>query len=214
MIANKNILDLFINIQSVIHPDISIEVGAHDADFSKEMMSLDIDVFAFEASPYVHDRFKNDLNGIKYINKAVSNTNKKIKFEIQLDSDPSTAGNNSIKNRNESKDYSYIDVESISINEYFKDIPFSKGALWIDAEGASGEVLLGADKRFEDFGSIYIELEKRDFWKDAWQRDQAVDYLNNNGFYLYHEAPCYGEQVDAIFINNKYKGLIDEALSK
>jgi FkbM family methyltransferase len=214
MIANKNILDLFMSIQSIIKPDISIEVGAHDADFSKEMIALDVDVFAFEASPYVYDRFKNDLAGIKYINSAVSNTNKKIKFEIQLDVDPSIAGNNSIKNRNESKDYSYIDVESISINEYFKDTLFSKGALWVDAEGASGEVLLGADERLKDFGSIYIELEKKDFWKDAWQRDQAVKYLNDNGFYLYHEAPCYGEQVDAIFINNKYKGLVDEALSK
>lgn len=202
------------SIQSIIKPDISIEVGAHDADFSKEMIALDVDVFAFEASPYVYDRFKNDLAGIKYINSAVSNTNKKIKFEIQLDVDPSIAGNNSIKNRNESKDYSYIDVESISINEYFKDTLFSKGALWVDAEGASGEVLLGADERLKDFGSIYIELEKKDFWKDAWQRDQAVKYLNDNGFYLYHEAPCYGEQVDAIFINNKYKGLVDEALSK
>jgi FkbM family methyltransferase len=214
VIANKNILDLFMSIQSIIKPDISIEVGAHDADFSKEMIALDVDVFAFEASPYVYDRFKNDLAGIKYINSAVSNTNKKIKFEIQLDVDPSIAGNNSIKNRNESKDYSYIDVESISINEYFKDTLFSKGALWVDAEGASGEVLLGADERLKDFGSIYIELEKKDFWKDAWQRDQAVKYLNDNGFYLYHEAPCYGEQVDAIFINNKYKGLVDEALSK
>jgi FkbM family methyltransferase len=214
VIANKNILDLFMSIQSIIKPDISIEVGAHDADFSKEMIALDVDVFAFEASPYVYDRFKNDLAGIKYINSAVSNTNKKIKFEIQLDVDPSIAGNNSIKNRNESKDYSYIDVESISINEYFRDTLFSKGALWVDAEGASGEVLLGADERLKDFGSIYIELEKKDFWKDAWQRDQAVKYLNDNGFYLYHEAPCYGEQVDAIFINNKYKGLVDEALSK
>jgi FkbM family methyltransferase len=214
MIADEKILNLFINIQSLINPDISIEIGAHDADFSKEMKSFGVDIFAFEASPYVYNRFKNDMEEINYINKAVSDKNENIKFEIQMDVDPSIAGNNSIKNRNEKKDYSYIEIESVSVDEYFKDINFSNGALWIDVEGASREVLFGAKERLKDFASIYIELEKRDFWKDAWQRDQVVEYLEQNDFYLYHEAPCYGEQVDAIFVNSKFRGLVDEAISK
>jgi FkbM family methyltransferase len=155
MIADEKILNLFINIQSLINPDISIEIGAHDADFSKEMKSFGVDIFAFEASPYVYNRFKNDMEEINYINKAVSDKNENIKFEIQMDVDPSIAGNNSIKNRNEKKDYSYIEIESVSVDEYFKDINFSNGALWIDVEGASREVLFGAKERLKDFLEHY-----------------------------------------------------------
>jgi FkbM family methyltransferase len=210
MIADKDILSLFIKIQDLISPDISIEIGAHDGDFSKTMVSKDIDVFAFEASPYVYDRFKDKMNGINYINKAVSDKNDVIKFEIQPDSDPSLVGNNSIKNRNEIKNYSYVEVDSVSIDNYFKNTSFSKGAIWIDAEGASREVLLGANDRINDFASIYIELESEDFWLDAWKRDDVIEYLNSKGFYLLHESPCYINQSDAIFINNKFKGLVDE----
>jgi FkbM family methyltransferase len=210
MIADKDILSLFIKIQDVINSDISVEVGAHDGDFSKLMTSRNIEVFAFEASPYVYNRFKDKMDGVRYINKAVSDKDGLIKFEIQPDLDPSLVGNNSIKNRNEANDYYYVEVDSVSILSYFKDIPFSKGGMWIDAEGASKEVLLGAGDRIEDFASIYIELETQDFWLDAWKRDEVVEYLNSKGFYLLHEAPCYVGQLDAIFINNKFKGLIDE----
>ena len=214
MIADHNILSLFLKLQKVLEPDVAVEVGAHDADFSKEMTDFNIDVFAFEASPYVYNRFKNEMSGIKYINKAVSDKNETIKFEIQPDPDPSIIGNNSIKNRNEVKDYSYIDVESVSIKKYFNEILFSKGALWIDAEGASREVLLGAEDRIKDFSSIYIELELKDFWVDSWKRDDAVEYLESKGFYLFHEAPCYGDQVDAIFVKNEYREKINEVISK
>jgi FkbM family methyltransferase len=208
MIANKDILSLFIKIQDIISPDISIEVGAHDGDFSKTMVSSGIDVFAFEASPYVYDRFKNEMTGINYINKAVSDKDGVIKFEMQANLDPSLIGNNSIKNRNEIKDYFYIEVDSVSILNYFKDSNFSKGAIWIDAEGASGEVLIGAGNRIKDFASIYIELETQDFWIDGWQKDKVVEYLESKGFYLLHESPCYVNQVDAIFIKNEYKDLV------
>jgi FkbM family methyltransferase len=214
MIANEEVLSKFIKIQKAISPDISIEVGAHDADFSKEMFIMGIECFAFEASPYVFERYKSDLTNIKYINSAVSDKNGIIKFEVQPDPDPSVVGNNSIKNRNEIKEYSYIDVSSVTLDEYFKDFLFFKGVLWIDAEGASREVLMGSINKIKDFASIYIELELQDFWKDAWKRDDVVKYLEDNGFYLLDEVPCYGGQVDAIFINNNYKEIIDEVLSK
>jgi FkbM family methyltransferase len=214
MIANKDVLDKFITIQEVIKPDISIEVGAHDADFSKRMIYAGIECFAFEASPYVFERYKQDLKEINYINSAISDKNGTIKFEVQPHEDPSLVGNNSIKNRNELNKYSYVDVHSVTLSDYFKDSLFSKGVLWIDAEGSSGEVLMGLGSRVKDFASIYIELELHDFWIDSWKRDDVVKYLEANGFYLFYEVPCYSGQTDAIFINNRYKVTIDEALSK
>lgn len=213
-IANTIILDMFLNIQKHINPDISIEVGAFNAEFSKEMKYFDIDIFAFEASPYVYETFKNEMEKIKYLNNAVSNKNGKIKFEIQAHFNPHTTGNNSIKNRNEDKAYTYIDVDSVSINEYFNNYTFSKGALWIDAEGASEEVLTGASNKLKDFGSIYIELEHKEFWNGCWKRENVIEYLKQYGFHLFYELPCYVDQSDAIFISDKYIKEINEIIPK
>jgi hypothetical protein len=125
MFTDPEVLDIFINIQKVLKPDISVEVGAYDADFSKKAKSFDIDIFAFEASPYVFNKFKDEMHGIFYINKAISNKNEFIQFEIDKRYDPSEVGHNGIKNRNLDLDYEYIKVPCVSIDEYFKNIPFS-----------------------------------------------------------------------------------------
>lgn len=214
MIANEDVLNVFLSIQDAIKPDISIEVGAFNGDFSKQMIGKGIEVFAFEASPYVYNRFKDELSDINYINKAVSDKNQTIKFEIQSDIDPASAGNNSIKNRNEKKDYFYVDVEAVALNTYFKDKEFGKAALWIDAEGAGGEVLKGADNVLKNTASIYMELEEKDFWIDAMQKNEIVEYLRDKGFSLVYEVPCYTAQVDAIFVNNLYLEDINEIIPK
>jgi FkbM family methyltransferase len=203
-LVDDEVLNLFIKIQDQINPDISIEVGAFAAEFSLEMLKFDIDIYAFEASPYVYDKYKDKLDKINYINKAVSNKNEVIKFEIVEGGDPSYSTSNSIKNRNEARSYYYIDVDSISINQYFINNNFKKGALWVDAEGASEEVLTGANNKLKDFASIYIELEGQEYWKECWQKNDVIQYLNKNDFILVFEKPCYDNQFDSIFINKKY----------
>lgn len=214
MIANEDVLNVFLSIQNIISPDISIEVGAFNGDFSKQMVGKGIEVYAFEASPYVYNRFKDELFNINYINKAVSDKNETVKFEIQSDLDPAGAGNNSIKNRNEKKDYFYVDVESVSLDKYFKDKSFARAVLWIDAEGAGGEVLKGAENLLKNTASIYMELEEKDFWIDAMQKNEIIEYLNKRGFSLVYEVPCYTSQVDAIFVNNLYLKDINEIVPK
>jgi FkbM family methyltransferase len=212
MLSNLNVLTKFINIQEKIQPDIAIEVGAYDGDFSKSMAKFNIDTYAFEASPYIYNKYKDQMSDVIYINKAVSDKDGLIKFEVQLDSDPTYAGNNSIKNRNEDKDYNYIDVESVSIYEYFKDKPFNKAVLWVDSEGANKEVLLGIKDRITDFASICIEVETQDFWKDSWKKDDVVEYLTSCGFLVLFELLYNTGQFDLIFINNKYCDLLKETV--
>lgn len=214
MHTSEEVLSKFIKIQNLLKPDISVEIGAFDADFSMSMSQFDIEVFAFEASPFVYKRYKDNLKSINYINKAVSDKNGTISFEVQPGNDPSVIGNNSIKNRNMSADYKYIDVESVSIDEYFKEKQFSNGVMWIDVEGASREVLTGSTNRLKDFSSICIELELEDFWKDAWKRDDVVSFLESNGFCMIHESYAYNGQNDAIFIKKEYVGSINEILSE
>jgi FkbM family methyltransferase len=215
MFVNRRVLDILLKLQLAIKPDISIEVGAFDAYVSKIMSNFHIPTFAFEASPYVYENYKDSADKITYVNKAVSDVNGSIKFEIQSEYDASITGNNSIKNRVEDKEYQYINVDSVSIDEYFKDIKFEKGFLWVDAEGANREVLTGAKDKLKDFATIHIEVESKEYWKDSWKRQDVIGYLKAYGFHLCYEfdSPYVG-QSDIIFVNEKFLDLISHIIPK
>lgn len=199
MHSDKELLDIYIEMQKEIKPTLSIEVGAFDADYSKAMAKLGIECFAFEASPFIHNRFKNDMEGISYINKAVSDKEGSIKFELIAHQDPNKIGHNSIKHRNEDLNYLYVDIESITLNSYFKDRVDEKIALWIDCEGANKEVLIGASHILPSVESILIETEDVDFWKDQWLHEDVVKFLSLFGFYIVEERESLIKQRNVIF---------------
>ena len=79
MFTDNELLNSYIKIQEKNKPDISVEIGAFDADFSKSMIGICNNIYAFEASPFVYRKFKDDMHGINYINKAVSDKNEEVK---------------------------------------------------------------------------------------------------------------------------------------
>lgn len=200
MYTNEDFMSFFIDLQDNLHPTMAIEVGAFDADFSNAICKKGVKSYAFEASPYIYDRFRESMGQITYINKAISNFDGTIQFEIIEKNNPSLVGNNSIKNRSEDTQYSYIEVDSVSLNSYFKDIQDENIVLWIDCEGANEEVLTGASDILPFVSSIYIETEQCQFWKDQWLHDDVVNYLAGFGFKVLESRFAYENQQDTIFI--------------
>lgn len=195
---SKDLADKFISLQEKIKPDIYIEVGAFDAEFSRTIYSKipNAKIWAFEANPYVHSK-NYPILGIEYINKAVSDRVGSIEFEIQKDVQPD-AVNNSIMKRNEDKPYEYIMVESITLNDILSE--FSNICLWIDCEGANREVLLGASEILSKVSSIFIEVEQIEYWKDQWLDTDVIGYLESFGFKLIDRDYQYPGQYNCIFI--------------
>lgn len=204
MHSDLDLLEIYLKLQETIKPTLSIEVGAFDADYSKAMAKSGVECYAFEASPFIYNRFKNDMEGISYINKAVSNKNDTIQFELIAHQDPNKIGHNSIKNRNENLNYFYVDVESITLNSYFKDRTNERISLWIDCEGANKEVLIGATDILPSVSTILIETEDIDFWKDQWLHEDVVRFLSLFGFEVIEERPSLLKQRNVIF---KKRGL-------
>lgn len=188
----------FIEIQDSIKPSLYIEVGAFDAEFSKIILSKypDANIWAFEANPYVYKK-NAPIPGIKYINKAVSNVNGIVEFELQKDIEMH-AVNNSIMKRNEKKEYEYINVESITLDSLFNG--FDNICLWIDCEGANREVLLGAYNILSKVSSIFIEVESVEFWHNQWLDIDVIKYLEGFGFRLFASDSQYENQYNCIFI--------------
>lgn len=199
MFSDPEMLNLYIEMQKEIKPTLSIEVGAFDADYSKRMSNLGVECYAFEASPFVYSRFKNDMGDIKYINKAVSDQTGTIQFEMITEQDPRQIGHNSIKNRNAQTSYTYMDIEAVTLNSFFRDRRGARISLWIDCEGANREVLTGASGILPSVESILIETEDYPFWKDQWLHDDVVKYLSTYGFEIVHQKPALVHQRDVIF---------------
>jgi FkbM family methyltransferase len=204
---NKEELDLsdtFMYLQKELCPTMSIEVGAHNAEFSKAMLGKIEKIYAFEASPDVHDRVVKDLpDGIKYLNLAVSDKAGIIKFEIQERTEPSITGNNTIKNRLEDTEYRYVYIKTVSLDDYFVDMD-ENICLWIDVEGANEEVLLGAKNILKKVSSIHIEVETIPFWKNQWLYEDVSQYLAGYGFKEHSSAnvDIYGHQKNIIYLKS------------
>ena len=196
MHSDKGMLDLFVDMQKIMLPSVSIEVGAYDADFSRSMIGIAKEIYAFEASPYVYNKFKN-IDGINYQNLAISNVSDEIEFEIQVN-EHRLAANNSIMKRNDDTNKEYVIVPSKTLNELFdqkKNI-----TLWIDCEGANEQVLTGASLVLPNVQSIFIEVETVKFWKDQWVEQDVNNYLSDFGFRLSKSEPQYVNQYNQIYI--------------
>jgi hypothetical protein len=71
----------FLKITQRIKATHSIEVGAYSAEFSKSMLKFSEYVYAFEANPYVFNKFKISIpKEITYINLAISDKKEIINF--------------------------------------------------------------------------------------------------------------------------------------
>lgn len=64
MHANTDFMSFFIGLQDDLKPTLAIEVGAFDADFSHAISKKNVKSYAFEASPYIYDRFKDYMGRI------------------------------------------------------------------------------------------------------------------------------------------------------
>lgn len=199
---NPLLLAEFLKMQLKIKPDTVVEVGAFDAEFSR-LISKIINcknIWAFEANPHVYKNFY-PIKDVNYINKAISDVNGSIKFELKTDED-FVVGNNSIMNRVEKRDIEYLDVESTTLDSMFGE---SKSiCLWIDCEGASEKVFMGAKKIIKNVSSIFIEVEALQLWKDQWIDKDVDRYLLDNGFVLYARDNQYPpEQYNCIYVKKE-----------
>lgn len=199
---SKKLFDDFIELQKTLNPDVFIEIGAHEAEFSQTVAEKfpGSDVYAFEANPYVY--IKNyPIKNVNYINNAISSSLGFVDFQIQNDNDIS-AGNNTILKRNEDKDYLYIKVLSTTVDSLFTE--YKNVCMWVDCEGANKEVLLGSENTLKNVSSIFIEVEEIEFWKDQWLDTDVISYLESLGFIMLARDSQYNNQYNCIFVKEGY----------
>jgi FkbM family methyltransferase len=213
---NGSLSDTFLKMQNIIAPDLCIEVGAHAAEFSNYMSkNFNINSIAFEAGKEIYEKYKDTTESlVSYVNCAISDTDGYATFFVH---GPATLGNNGIKRVTFTKSVPVHKVVCYKLDTYMQKYQFENACLWIDAEGANKEVLLGARETLKKVSSIFIETEDSLIWKDQWLTKDVELYLKRFGFKKLLSEDVYANQKNIIFVNrnivshdwNAYMSTID-----
>lgn len=189
--------DCYHGIVRILGGETVFEIGAHQAAFSKRVRKKDLpeaQVFAFEANPYVYDRFKDDPDFLSdsklhYLNLAVSDYDGTLDFDIVKtcgDSDVSNrrAFHSTMKRTDERCTYENLVVNCTTIDKFINDRNL-KGQFhaWIDVEGASQQVLTGIGDSINNFSSFFIEVEDQEYWKGQWLWRDVLEFMLSRGFF-------------------------------
>lgn len=205
--SSTHLGNIFLQIQDILQPETSIEVGSYDGWYSKKMLNKDFDceVIAFEANPHVYKRFLDSYYGIKFHNRAITNKTGEINFYHGGLLDPS----NSLKKHNE-----WIGRDSIKVTGNTLDLEASGKksiSLWMDVEGSAGEIFEKGENTLKNTLSLYLEVESSTDWKDSWSKDQIFTYLEQFNLVPIAEEGQYYNCSNVIFLK---KDRINEDIVK
>lgn len=176
---------LFFRLVRELTPDLFIEAGALDGSTSRKARRFlpDAKITAFEANPYNYERhavrFKAEPCGVDYVHLALSDSDGQVTFNVRvIDGKPSTGGQGSIlKVDTPSVEQEEVTVNARRLDSYFKPDSFDRCAVWMDVEGASKQVLQGAEAILSKVDLLFIELEDRASWKGQWLAGEVMEHL-------------------------------------
>ena len=180
-------------VKKYVHEgDVVIDVGAHVGYYTLLMAQLvgkNGKVYSFEPDPVNFELLKKsvEINGFEnvvLIQKAVSDTTEKIKLFLG-DNDSAI---NRIYDAKLGDAKKSIDVESITIDEYFKENDKLFNFIKIDSEGSEAKIINGIEKFLTKNRKLIMMTEFFPFLikKSGDEPKQYLKSLENSGFELYN----------------------------
>ncbi|HEY4990590.1 MAG TPA: FkbM family methyltransferase [Nakamurella sp.] len=205
------VADYFHELISLIRPELFVEAGAYRAEASRRVRADNPDcrVVAFEANPYNHQRFAEELGfaaaGIDYLNLAITETTGPVTFHLRTRQDGEdlrrVTGNSSLLRRaGTGTDYEEITVDGASLDNQFAGGAASPVCLWIDVEGASAQVLRGARRLLERTELVLIEVEEKLMWESQWRSLDVIEFFLDAGFVPLTRDAEYNQQYNIMFV--------------
>jgi FkbM family methyltransferase len=171
----------FLDLAIRLAPDLSVEIGAHEASFSERLKAgvANLRAVAFEANPYVYarhaDRLQRPESGVDYRHAAICDHDGSVEFRI-----PVKRGKGALRRENAISslrlranaefEYETLMVPAATLDTALGPRPAIRAVAWVDAEGAQKEILAGGRAFFSTVAAVYIEVERQQVWQD-----QAVD---------------------------------------
>lgn len=176
----------FVKMMTVAKPELTVEIGAHEAAFSVAVRKVlpEAKAVAFEAHPEVHAAHAERLAaaGIETHNLAVAEKAGKIEFAVPLmrDGTPNLQMG-SLHQFELLPDATRFEVEAVRADKFLAGDAAKTNALWVDVEGAALGVLRSAEKLLPRTQLIFAEIETVERWKGQAVDTEIFDYLAGFG---------------------------------
>ena len=218
-LSHKKLTELFINAIKLVKPNYLFDIGSYDGsasiEASKALSSLK--TIAFEANISNYSNWKNREEfkqlSINYQNKAISNYNGVINFNIPIELKnrklPKNHGIGSLMLRADDPNtkYQVIEVNCTKLDDFCLENSINLDdeqqniALWIDVEGAAMQVLEGCSKCLSRTSLIFIEVEEYEYWQDSASADDIINELISRNFIPVARDYNYHKQFNLLFVN-------------
>lgn len=208
----------FYKILELLPVSKSIEIGAHEATFSrnvKKFFAEKIHASAYEANPLVYSHFLLDGElrkaGVEYCFSAIGNRDGSTAFQIY------EAIRGKKENFDSRRHSCLLRADSPDDRHYAINVPVARldtlcgheaqasiYALWIDAEGFGREVLEGAENTLNNTAAIYMELESKAHFQGQALDVEIMAYLLGRDFLPILRDFLFPHQYNAIFVKKEY----------
>ena len=205
--------DAFLTLVTRIGPDLSVEVGAHEADFSVRLKNClpRVHCLAFEANPYVFAKFtrfgRRRLKSIVYKNVAICGKTGSVDIHVPRRwRKGSFARANAISSLlpRIAQDFEFetVNVPALTLDDAVDGLKFANAVAWIDVEGAQQEVLRSASGFLSRTAAIYIEVETAGVWRGQLMSDEVSALLASYGFVPVMRDNLAKVQFNIIYVAN------------
>lgn len=185
----QRLIDYFRRLCRRVAPAVVLEIGAHEASFSRWAATElpDARVIAFEANPHVHAKFAAKLagTGVGYLNAAVGPVNGQVELNLPLEVDGKsrklTSRMASLAMHTRASDYVQVSVPSVRLDDHLELAEGERVVAWIDVEGANEAVLRSGPSVLDRTDAIYIEVERETTWEGQWLDSDVALHLRQHG---------------------------------
>jgi FkbM family methyltransferase len=181
-VVGERVENAFRDLCRDLAPTVSLEIGAHEARFSRRLKEEvpTARVVAFEANPHVHKKYaaSHADSGIEYLHLAISETDGTVELGIPREfhnaakgrrySKPKTNRMASIASHVLAEEVDTVTVPSTPLDTFLSVGDDDVVVAWIDVEGASGPVLSSGVKVLSRASLVYIEVESEPLWDGQW----------------------------------------------
>lgn len=203
----------FLDLVAELTPDISVEIGAHEASYSIRVKDRlpSVNAFAFEANPYVFAKHK-DLpaiteSAVNYRHLAICEQNQTVTLYVPRkwpkgEFSQSNPISSILPRNSDVFEYEVVEVEGLTLDHAMSDIPYSNAVAWIDVEGAQEHVLAGSPQFLERASAIYIELDEEEFWTGQASASAVARTLAEHGYLLVMRDNLARAQFNAVFVKD------------
>jgi FkbM family methyltransferase len=210
--STKALADLFFGVTRTLQPDTFVEAGAKTAEVSLRARGLcpAARVVAFEANPYNHqlysEQFQHEKKSVEYVHSALTDVPGEITFNIVsrrngADVKRNTGANSILERSDDGVEYERVTVPATTLDAFLNDP--GRTVLWVDVEGASQQVLAGAERVLTQADAILIELEDKASWKGQWTSNDAMVYLYERGLTPVARDFEYRSQHNVLFLSDR-----------